>query len=270
MKKAFKIIGIILVVILVGAAVAWFGFLKPEPPPISAEDRLAIDLMPLPSSLELKGGKLHLKEAPKLSYEGVSTERLDRAFERFTKRLESRMNGPATTENEGSVEITIRCDSVSSRFPSMEEDESYRIKIKGDRIELSAPEERGVFHGLETLFQLLKKDQQGWYLPELEMEDAPRYPWRGLMIDVSRHWIPKEVILRNLDGMAAVKMNVLHFHLTDHQGFRIESKAFPKLHEMGSEGDYYTQEDIREILDYASDRGIRVVPEFDVPGHTAS
>jgi len=270
MKKALKIIGIVLVVLIIGAAVAWFGFLKPEPPPISAEDRLAIDLMPLPSSLELKGGKVSLISAPKLSYEGVSTERLDRAFERFTKRLESRMNGPATTENEGSVEITIRCDSVSSRFPSMEEDESYRIKIKGDRIELSAPEERGVFHGLETLFQLLKKDQQGWYLPELEMEDAPRYPWRGLMIDVSRHWIPKEVILRNLDGMAAVKMNVLHLHLTDHQGFRIESKVFPKLHEMGSEGDYYTQEDVREILDYAADRGIRIVPEFDVPGHTAS
>jgi len=270
MKKALKIIGIVLVVLIIGAAVAWFGFLKPEPPPISAEDRLAIDLMPLPSSLELKGGKLYLSSAPKLSYVGISTERLDRAFERFTKRLEARMNGPATTENEGSVEITIRCDSVSSRFPSMEEDESYRIKIKGDRIELSAPEERGIFHGLETLFQLLEKDEEGWYVPELEMQDAPRYPWRGLMIDVSRHWIPKSVILRNLDAMAAVKMNVLHLHLTDHQGFRIESKVYPKLHEMGSEGNYYTQQEIREILDHAADRGIRIVPEFDVPGHTAS
>jgi len=270
MKKALKIIGIVLVVLIIGAAVAWFGFLKPEPPPISAEDRLAIDLMPLPSSLELKGGKLYLSSAPKLSYVGISTERLDRAFERFTKRLEARMNGPATTENEGSVEITIRCDSVSSRFPSMEEDESYRIKIKGDRIELSAPEERGIFHGLETLFQLLEKDVEGWYVPELEMQDAPRYPWRGLMIDVSRHWIPKSVILRNLDAMAAVKMNVLHLHLTDHQGFRIESKVYPKLHEMGSEGNYYTQQEIREILDHAADRGIRIVPEFDVPGHTAS
>lgn len=268
--KILKIISIVLVVIIIGAAVAWFGFLKPEPPPISAEDRLAIDLMPLPSSLELKGGKLYLSSAPKLSYVGISTERLDRAFERFTKRLEARMNGPATTENEGSVEITIRCDSVSSRFPSMEEDESYRIKIKGDRIELSAPEERGIFHGLETLFQLLEKDEEGWYVPELEMQDAPRYPWRGLMIDVSRHWIPKSVILRNLDAMAAVKMNVLHLHLTDHQGFRIESKVYPKLHEMGSEGNYYTQQEIREILDHAADRGIRIVPEFDVPGHTAS
>ena len=166
--------------------------------------------------------------------------------------------------------MVVSCDSVSSRYPVLDEDESYSLKIKGGQVELSANGERGVLHGLETLFQLLEQDGQGWYLPELVLQDSPRYPWRGLMIDVSRHWIPKEVILRNLDGMAAVKMNVLHLHLTDHQGFRIESKVFPKLHEMGSEGNFYTQQDIREILDYASDRGIRIVPEFDVPGHTAS
>ncbi len=276
MKKVLKAIGIILMVIIVGGAVAWFGFLRPEPPPISAEDRRAIELMPLPSSLELKGGKLYLSSIPKPSYNGISTERLDRAYERFADRLASKTAASPTASSApdevetDAIEIRIRCDSVSSQYPSLEEDESYRLKIDGKGIELSAPEERGIFHGLETLFQLLEKDEQGWYLPELDMEDAPRYPWRGLMIDVSRHWIPKEVILRNLAGMASVKMNVLHLHLTDHQGFRIESKVFPKLHEMGSEGNYYTQQEIREILEYASDRGIRIVPEFDVPGHTAS
>ena len=257
--------GIILVLLLVGAAVAWFGFLKPEPPPISAEDRLKIELMPLPSALSLEGGKLYLNAVPTLSVEGVSTERIDRAFERFSERVEQIGETRANA-----FEVLIRCDSVSAKFPKLEEDESYRILIKGNRIELSAAEERGVFHGLESLAQLIRKDEIGSYLPEMEITDAPRYPWRGLMIDVSRHWIPKEVILRNIDAMAAVKMNVLHLHLTDHQGFRIESKLFPKLHEMGSEGKYFTQEDIKEILNYAADRGIRIVPEFDVPGHTAS
>lgn len=268
MKKALKIIGIALIVILIGAAIAWFGFLKPDPPPISSEDRQQIGLMPLPASLEINGGKVYVNSHLNLSYEGISTERLDRAFKRFESRLMKCMNVSEAAQD--GVEIRIRCDSVSARFPNLKEDESYHIKINGDHIELSASQERGVFHGLETLFQLLKKDEQGWYLPELEMDDSPRYPWRGLMIDVSRHWIPKQVIFRNLDAMAAVKMNVLHLHLTDHQGFRIESKVFPKLHELGSEGDYYSQDEIRDILDYAADRGIRIVPEFDVPGHTAS
>ena len=265
MKKALKIIGIILAVIIVGAAVAWFGFLKPKPPPISAEDRMNIELMPLPSTLTLKGGKLYLHAKPNCTVEGVSTERIERAINRFSDRIKDRVGTQGNA-----VEVLIRCDSASSRFPELHEDESYQLKIKGNRIELSAAEERGVFHGLESLAQLMRQDEEGWYLPEMEMTDAPRFPWRGLMIDVSRHWIPKDVILRNLDAMAAVKMNVLHLHLTDHQGFRIESKVFPKLHEMGSEGQYFTQEDIKEILNYAADRGIRVVPEFDVPGHTAS
>ncbi|MCI0494829.1 family 20 glycosylhydrolase, partial [candidate division KSB1 bacterium] len=92
----------------------------------------------------------------------------------------------------------------------------------------------------------------------------------GLMIDACRHFMPMDVIKRNLDGMAAVKMNVFHWHLTEDQGFRVECKTFPKLHELGSDGFYYTHEQIKEIIQYASDRGIRVLPEFDIPGHTTS
>jgi len=107
-------------------------------------------------------------------------------------------------------------------------------------------------------------------LPAVSIEDAPRFPWRGLLIDAGRHFMPVDVIKRNLDGMAAVKMNVMHWHLTEDQGFRVEYKTFPKLHEMGSDGFYYTQEQIKDVIAYASDRGIRVVPEFDIPGHTTS
>jgi hexosaminidase len=102
------------------------------------------------------------------------------------------------------------------------------------------------------------------------IKDQPRFLWRGLLIDVGRHFIPADVLKRNLDGMEAVKMNVLHLHLSDNQGFRVESKKFPKLQEQGSDGSYYTQDEIRDLIAYARDRGIRILPEFDMPGHSTS
>jgi len=107
-------------------------------------------------------------------------------------------------------------------------------------------------------------------VPAVTIKDQPRFPWRGLLIDVSRHFIPLDVLKRNVDGMVAVKLNVLHLHLSDDQGFRVESKRFPKLHEMGSDGMYYTQGELRDFVAYAHDRGIRVLPEFDTPGHSRS
>jgi hexosaminidase len=110
----------------------------------------------------------------------------------------------------------------------------------------------------------------GFAVPVVTIKDRPRFPWRGLLIDVGRHFIPLDVLKRNLDGMAAVKMNVLHWHLYDNEGFRVESRHFPKLQEAGSDGQYYTQAEIREFVAYAHDRGIRVVPEFEMPGHSRS
>ena len=104
----------------------------------------------------------------------------------------------------------------------------------------------------------------------MHIEDHPRFAWRGLMMDVSRHFMPVETVERNLDAMAAVKLNVLHWHLSDDQGFRVESRLHPRLQLMGSDGLYYTQAQIRSVVAYARDRGIRVVPEFDIPGHSAS
>jgi hexosaminidase len=135
---------------------------------------------------------------------------------------------------------------------------------------LSAATTVGVLRGLETFLQLLEGDRGGYFIPLASIQDKPRFPWRGLLIDVCRHWQPIEVIKRNLDGMAAVKLNVLHLHLTENQGFRVESRKYPKLQEMGSDGLYYTQDQIREIIAYARDRGIRVVPEFDIPGHSTA
>jgi hexosaminidase len=118
--------------------------------------------------------------------------------------------------------------------------------------------------------QLVEVMPQGFAAPAVRIADQPRFSWRGLMIDSGRHFMPMEVLKRNLDGMEAVKMNVFHWHLSENQGFRVESKKFPKLHELGSDGLYYTQGEIRELIAYARDRGIRVVPEFDVPGHSTA
>ena len=147
------------------------------------------------------------------------------------------------------------------------EDESYRLTIVPDGIALQAATDIGALRGLETFLQLVALDEHGVTVPEIAIYDEPRFLWRGLMIDSSRHFMPVGMVKRNLDGMAAVKLNVLHWHLVDDQGFRVESLAWPKLHEQASDGNYYTRSQVRDVIDYAAERGIRVVPEFDLPGH---
>ncbi len=268
MKKALKIFGTILLVLLIGIAIAWFGFLKPKPLPISAEDREAIHLMPLPAELKLGNGTFVLNEKLTHEFTGQSNPRLERAAERFYQKLSTLTN---MNFGEGeSMQLILNCTNGEESYPSIDDDESYSIHILGSKIIVQAPEDIGIIYALETLLQLVENQNEEWVIPRLSLEDGPRYPWRGLMIDACRHWIPKDVILRNLEAMGTLKMNVFHWHLTESQAFRVESKLYPKLHELGSNGDYYTQEDIREVVEYAADRGIRVVPEFDVPGHTAA
>jgi hexosaminidase len=149
-------------------------------------------------------------------------------------------------------------------------DESYTLDIHADKIRLTARTIFGAMRGLETLLQLLQPHGHMFAFPSVHIEDAPRFPWRGLLLDSSRHFLPIDVIFRTLDGMAAVKLNVLHWHLTDDQGFRVESRVYPLLHQHGSNGLYYTQDQIREVIRYAAECGIRVVPEFDMPGHSTS
>lgn len=268
MKRFLKWVLGIMAVLALGTAIAWFGFLKPDPPPISEEDRAYVTVMPLPAKLELGSNRLIINSGFDIQFPKMETPRLQKAMARFLTRLEDRIKKQLSDKS--NKPLLINCQNKSNEHPNEQEDESYILTIKRNKIDISAPTEWGILHGLETLLQLAVQEDGEWYFPEVEVMDQPRFPWRGLMIDVSRHWIPKEVILRNLDAMAAVKMNVLHLHLTDHQGFRMESKTYPKLHEMGSDGNYFSQEDIKEIISYASERGIRVVPEFDLPGHSAS
>ncbi|MFD3586492.1 beta-N-acetylhexosaminidase [Streptomyces sp. NPDC058683] len=174
--------------------------------------------------------------------------------------------------------------------------EAYRLTVDGQGVAIVGASEAGVFHGAQTFRQLLGPDafrrapvtpQRSWEVPAVAVHDAPRFRWRGLMLDVARHFMPKEGVLRYLDLMAAHKLNVFHFHLTDDQGWRIQIERHPRLTEVGSwrartkfghrasplweekpHGGYYTQDDIREIVAYAAARHITVVPEIDVPGHS--
>jgi hexosaminidase len=231
------------------------------------------NLMPQPAKLSLGEGKLRIEPTFRVALSGHKDARIQAAAARLISRL-SRQTGmplaPQIEEDPSRAALTIRCERAGEPIPALKEDESYRLEVTPAQARLTAPTALGVLRGMETFLQLVEVDGEAFTAPAVVIEDRPRFPWRGLLIDPARHWIPIEVLERNLDGMAAVKMNVLHLHLSDDQGFRIESKAFPRLQEMGSDGNYYTQEQIRALVRYAAERGIRIVPEFDMPGHTTS
>ena len=203
---------------------------------------------------------------------GRDDARLERAVQRFLYQL-GRQTGlilAAKPADAAKATLVIHTDHDSKPVQELGEDESYTLEVTATGAKLTAPTTLGALHGLQTFLQMVEASANGFAAPAVTILDKPRFPWRGLMIDSARHFIPLEVIRRNLDGMEAVKMNVFHWHLSENQGFRAESKKFPKLHQMGSDGLYFTQDEIRELIVYARDRGIRIVPEFDMPGHSTA
>ena len=230
------------------------------------------NLIPQPVALTPLTGDLVVTSQLHVSLDGAPDPLLQRAAERMIYRIEQRTAIQVTPPftDQATAQIQIHVADHTAQLPTVETDESYTLDIQNGTAMLAAPTDFGAMHGMETLLQLLESRGTAYFLPAVHIVDAPRFPWRGLMLDPGRHFLPVANVLRTLDAMATVKMNVLHLHLTEDQGFRIESKRFPKLAELGSEGNYYTQDDIRHIVRYATDRGIRVVPEFDMPGHTTS
>jgi hexosaminidase len=239
--------------------------------PVTADLSPQHRLMPVPATVRFQSGRLNIDSSFRAVVDGYSDARLQAGIHRMTLRLERRTGMDFTPPSDSKVAgLLIRCGGSGKTVPSVDEDESYSLEVSDSRALLNAPTVVGVLRGLETFLQLLEGDRKGYFIPAVSIQDKPRFQWRGLLIDIARRFEPIEVIKRNLDAMAAVKLNVLHWHLTDDQGFRIESKRYPRLHEMGSDGLYYTQEQVREVIAYARDRGIRVMPEFDMPGHATS
>jgi hexosaminidase len=228
-------------------------------------------LMPEPAHLAAQSGALELTPQFTAVEDHFHDARLDGAVSRMLARLKTQTGVQiATAPATGAATLTISVDGAGEAIQSVDENESYSLDVTSAGAHLHAATVVGAMRGLATFYQLVQPEGAGFFIPTVSIQDAPRFRWRGLMIDSSRHFQPIDVIRRTLDGMAAVKMNVFHWHLSDDQGFRIESKVFPKLTELGSDGDYYTQDQVREIVAYAHDRGIRVVPEFDIPGHALS
>jgi hexosaminidase len=230
-------------------------------------------LMPVPAAIQFQTGRLKIDAAFAVAIDGYTDARLEAAIFRAARRLEGRTGfefSRAATGDKQTATLLIQCKASGSAVPSVREDESYTLDASDKQAVLKAPTVVGVLRGLETFLQLLTGDRQGYFIPAVSIQDKPRFQWRGLLIDAGRHFEPVEVIKRNLDGMAAVKLNVLHWHLTEDQGFRVETKRLPRLHQMGSDGLFYTQEQIRDVIAYARERGIRVMPEFDLPGHATS
>ncbi|MFT6730954.1 MAG: hexosaminidase, partial [Glaciecola sp.] len=233
-----------------------------------------LDLMPWPQNINLNEGVFTLTKNFKVNITGDPNSRIFVGASRFLRRLDGRTGlfleqGFVTKANEfPSAELQINCQR--SAVLGLNEDENYELEVEPNIIRINATNDLGALHALETLLQLLQNSSTDFYFPTAVISDKPRFSWRGLMIDAARHFQPVDVIKRNLDAMAAVKMNVFHWHLVDDQGWRIEVKNHPKLTELASDGDYYTQEEIRGIVKYADERGIMVVPEIDVPGHASA
>jgi hexosaminidase len=246
------------------------------------------DVIPAPLRVEAGDGPGFLLDARTGIEAGPGTERVARWLRATVGAATGLPLDPHTRDDAHRVRLGI--------LPALGGTEAYRLTAGTDRVLIEGASPAGLFWGAQTFRQLLGPEafrrapvsrRQEWEVPAVTIHDAPRFRWRGLMLDVARHFMPKEGVLRCLDLMAAHKLNVFHFHLTDDQGWRIQIERHPRLTEIGSwrartktghrasplweekpHGGYYTQDDIREIVAYAAERHITVVPEIDVPGHS--
>lgn len=251
----------------------------------SCSDRKGIDVIPMPRSVEYHSGNFTISPETKF-YTNLSAE----SRQALTDYLEGTSLGSvpfaeSATSNNG-IELNL-CDSSI-----VTGNEAYRIEIDKKGVRLSANTETGIFYGLQTLLQLLNNGDNKT-LPALTINDSPRFPYRGLHLDVSRHFFDKEFVKKQLNAMAYFKMNRLHWHLTDGAGWRIEIKKYPRLTSFAAwrpfdklndwwvggrtfceqddpraVGGYYTQDDIREVVAYAAERHITIIPEIEMPGHS--
>lgn len=247
-----------------------------------------LNVIPLPAKTEERSGYFPLTPET-----GILTDDANRWNADFLHDLLAAPTSLHLPVRTGSLPaknaILLRLDPALARLG----DEGYRLEVQPEAVTVDAPTTTGVFHGLQTLRQLLpvaieehRHVDANWRIPCLVIEDKPRFSWRGFMLDEGRYFHGKETVLQTLDLMALQKLNVLHWHLTEDQGWRIEIKKYPRLTEVGSKragtsktmlgrkhngiphGGFYTQEEIREIVAYAARRHITIVPEIEIPGHS--
>lgn len=239
-------------------------------------------IIPYPQNLEIKDGRFSLNKETKFviskNLEALKTS--STVFRDFVKKQTGFNLNIDTTLHVKTNYIAVAIDS------SMHAEEAYSLSVKNKTIHIAGGSRKGIFNGLQSLRHLLNIDhfKAGQVfnqidVPNVDIIDAPRYAWRGIMIDESRHFFGKEKIKQLLDLMSLQKLNKFHWHLTDEPGWRIEIKKYPKLTSIGAKGtfsdpdaeaQFYTQEDIKEVIAFASQRNIEVIPEIDMPGHASA
>jgi len=265
-----------------------FALCACQPPQTIRNDSPALSLIPQPALLEHKSGTFHLRNGAELIVDSHNAEAAGIA-RRFAELLaETRgIHLDVRPFGEGSHRDAI-IFSLDPRAPVVPSGEGYDLAVDAHRILLIARDPRGLFYGGVTLWQLLTQDTTkvtSLDVPQIHIADESRFAWRGAMLDSARHYQSPEFIKRFIDQLALLKLNTLHWHLTDDQGWRIEIKRYPKLTSVGAwrrpagaagtdangqpvrYGGYYTQDEIRDIVRYASERQVTIVPEIDMPGH---
>lgn len=226
---------------------------------------VAVTVLPYPATLTHQEGYFDLQHGLQITL-SHQTPMLQAAAKRFNKRLQQQTPFTIPTNSTQSLRLVLLAEPSAEIAPSPNMLEQYQLDISQSEIVLSAPAETGILRGLETLLQLVEQGK----VNALSIKDQPRFRWRGLLLDPARRFLPLPVLKRKVDIMAATKLNVLHLHLTDDQGWRFESQRFPRLQQIGGVDGFYSQEQLRQLVNYAAERGIRVVPEIDLPGHTTA
>jgi hexosaminidase len=217
-------------------------------------------LMPLAKAMTQAPGALVVRAPFVATATGCPKPLIARALARFRKDV----GGPHAST--AGPHLSIRCRAPGAGYLTLEAREAYRLDVTAQGVTIDADGPAGALHGLATLRQLASG---GGQVPFVHIDDAPRFAWRGLMIDTSRHFMALPTVRRQIDAMERVKLNVLHLHLSDNEGFRVESRLYPKV-TSAAPNEAYSQAEIRALIAYAADRGVRIVPEFDVPAHTGA
>lgn len=236
--------------------------------PAAAAPAGDLPLMPWPQDVSIQNGRFNIDNKLKIE---VSGDKMYESIPRWRQRIEAQTGwllAPQKANDDAQIQIVIA--NAVDPIPQPNIDESYTLTIGKQGVVIKADNRFGAMRGMETLLQLLKTDDQGTYFPLVTIKDKPRFAWRGVLLDSARHFIPVGDLKRQLDGMAAAKMNVFHWHLTDDQGWRFASDKYPKLQELASDGLFYTKQEMQDIVNYATKLGIRVVPEIDLPGHASA
>lgn len=229
-------------------------------------------LMPYPQAVESQQGQLVLGETIHVALDGKKSAATNLLLKELQKRIQQQ-TGQASRLKKTAVnkaQLIIRVEDtqpISNHIADW--NEAYQLNITAAKIELTAKQLMGAQRGLETLLQLIGTEPK-ITLPLVSIKDQPRFKWRGLLLDTSRHFFSVATIKRQLDAMAAAKYNIFHWHLTDDQGWRFESKKYPKLQQLASDGEFYSRQQMREVVAYARARGIQVLPEIDLPGHASA